>query len=128
MIQSERERDTVDTHGGPLDVVGDLALLGCALRGRIVAWRSGHALHGRLVDAILAGEVHGAGGNQEALVNQMDDAVREAVREAQIITARSFNYTPYVITAVLFLLISVPVARFADWYTERDRERKAGQS
>jgi polar amino acid transport system permease protein len=54
--------------------------------------------------------------------------VREAVREAQIITARTFNYTPYVITAVLFLLISVPVARFADWYTERDRERRAGQS
>ncbi|MDH3249588.1 MAG: ABC transporter permease subunit [Acidimicrobiia bacterium] len=54
--------------------------------------------------------------------------VREAVREAQIITARSFNYTPYVITAVLFLLISVPVARFADWYAERDRERRAGQS
>jgi polar amino acid transport system permease protein len=54
--------------------------------------------------------------------------VREAVREAQIITARTFNYTPYVITAVLFLLISVPVARFADWYTERDRERREGQS
>ena len=54
--------------------------------------------------------------------------VREAVREAQIITARSFNYTPYVITAVLYLLISVPVARFADWYTERDRERREGQS
>jgi polar amino acid transport system permease protein len=54
--------------------------------------------------------------------------VREAVREAQIITARSFNYTPYVITAVLFLLISVPVARFADWYSERDRERREGQS
>jgi UDP-3-O-[3-hydroxymyristoyl] N-acetylglucosamine deacetylase len=37
-----------------LDVVGDLALLGCRLRGRIVAWRTGHALHGRLVDALLA--------------------------------------------------------------------------
>jgi UDP-3-O-[3-hydroxymyristoyl] N-acetylglucosamine deacetylase len=37
-----------------LDLVGDLALLGCALEGRIVAWRSGHALHGRLVDALLA--------------------------------------------------------------------------
>lgn len=52
--------------------------------------------------------------------------VREAVREAQIITARTFNYTPYVITAILFLLASVPVARFADWYSERDRERRAG--
>lgn len=37
-----------------LDLVGDLALLGCELRGRIVAWRAGHDLHGRLVDAILA--------------------------------------------------------------------------
>jgi UDP-3-O-[3-hydroxymyristoyl] N-acetylglucosamine deacetylase len=37
-----------------LDLVGDLALLGCGLQGRIVAWRSGHSLHGRLVDALLA--------------------------------------------------------------------------
>ncbi|MBP7146210.1 MAG: UDP-3-O-[3-hydroxymyristoyl] N-acetylglucosamine deacetylase [Acidobacteria bacterium] len=37
-----------------LDVVGDLALLGCGLRGRIVAWRSGHDLHGRLADALLS--------------------------------------------------------------------------
>ncbi len=37
-----------------LDVVGDLALIGCPIRGRIVAWRSGHALHGRLADALLA--------------------------------------------------------------------------
>lgn len=37
-----------------LDLVGDLALLGCAIEGRIVAWRAGHALHGRLVDALLA--------------------------------------------------------------------------
>ncbi len=37
-----------------LDLVGDLALLGCSLEGRIVAWRAGHALHGRLVDAILS--------------------------------------------------------------------------
>ncbi|HEY5727181.1 MAG TPA: ABC transporter permease subunit [Acidimicrobiia bacterium] len=50
--------------------------------------------------------------------------IREAVREAQIYTARTFNYTSYIVAAVLFLLVSVPVARFADWYTERDRRRK----
>ena len=54
--------------------------------------------------------------------------VREAVREAQIITARTFNYTPYLITAVLFLLVSVPVARYADWFTARDRDRRVGQT
>ncbi|MFN7965671.1 MAG: UDP-3-O-acyl-N-acetylglucosamine deacetylase [Acidobacteriota bacterium] len=37
-----------------LDLVGDLALLGCPIRGRVMAWRSGHELHGRLVDALLA--------------------------------------------------------------------------
>ncbi|MGD2044122.1 MAG: amino acid ABC transporter permease [Acidimicrobiia bacterium] len=50
--------------------------------------------------------------------------VREAVREAQIYTAATFNYTSYVAAAVLFLVASIPVARFADWYTERDRRRR----
>ncbi len=50
--------------------------------------------------------------------------IREAVREAQIYNARTFNYTSYVVAAVLFLAVSIPVARFADWYTERDRRRK----
>jgi polar amino acid transport system permease protein len=49
---------------------------------------------------------------------------REAVREAQIYTARTFNYTPYVVAAVLFIVASVPVARFTDWYTERVRRRR----
>jgi len=31
-----------------LDLIGDLALLGCPIRGRIVAYRSGHALNHRL--------------------------------------------------------------------------------
>jgi polar amino acid transport system permease protein len=54
--------------------------------------------------------------------------VREGVREAQIYTARTFNYTSYVVAAVLFLAVSVPVARFTDWYTERDRRRKQAVS
>lgn len=50
--------------------------------------------------------------------------VREGVREAQIYTAKTFNYTGYIAATVLFLLVSVPVARFTDWYTERDRRRR----
>jgi len=50
--------------------------------------------------------------------------IRESVREAQIEVARSFNFTPYMVAAVLFLLISIPLARVADWYTKRDRERR----
>lgn len=50
--------------------------------------------------------------------------IREAVREAEIYTASTFNYTSYIAATVLFLLVSVPVARFTDWYTERDRRRR----
>lgn len=51
--------------------------------------------------------------------------VREAVREAEIYTARTFNYTSFVAATVLFLIASVPLARFADWYTARDRARRS---
>lgn len=50
--------------------------------------------------------------------------VREAVRAAEIYTARTFNYTSFVVATVLFLLISVPAARFADAYAARDRARR----
>jgi len=48
-----RYRDEFVRHK-TLDLVGDLALLGCGLSGRVVAWRAGHDLHGRLADALLA--------------------------------------------------------------------------
>ena len=54
--------------------------------------------------------------------------IREGVREAQIYIARSFNYTPYLAAALLFLLVSIPLARYSDWYTERDRRRKQAMS
>jgi polar amino acid transport system permease protein len=54
--------------------------------------------------------------------------VREGLREAGIYNAHTFNYTSYVAAAVLFLLVSVPVARFTDWYTDRDRRRKQAMS
>lgn len=54
--------------------------------------------------------------------------VREALREADIYNARTFNYTSYIAATILFLLVSVPVARFTDWYTERDRRRKQAMS
>jgi len=50
--------------------------------------------------------------------------VREGVREADIFAARTFNYSGYIAATGLFLLVSVPAARFTDWYTERDRRRK----
>ena len=40
--------------------------------------------------------------------------VTDAVRAAQINASRTFNYTPYVVAALLFLLITIPLTRFID--------------
>jgi polar amino acid transport system permease protein len=40
--------------------------------------------------------------------------VVEAFREAQIITSQSFNYTPLVAAALLYLAVTVPLARVVD--------------
>jgi polar amino acid transport system permease protein len=51
--------------------------------------------------------------------------IREAVREAQIYTSRTFNYTSYIVATLLFLSISIPLTRFVDWYTGRDRAQRS---
>lgn len=50
--------------------------------------------------------------------------VRDAVREAQIYTARTFNYSTLIAAALLFLAATVPMARFTDYITKKDRERR----
>lgn len=51
--------------------------------------------------------------------------IREAVRNAQIYTAGTYNYTSYVVATLLFLSISIPLTRYVDWYTARDRARRS---
>ncbi len=50
--------------------------------------------------------------------------VVDAVRAAQIAQLREFNYTPFVVVALLFVLLSVPTARLADWVTLRATRRE----
>ena len=50
--------------------------------------------------------------------------VVEAFRQSQIDVAATFNYTPYLATALLFVLITIPLARFTDWLVARDRRRQ----
>lgn len=50
--------------------------------------------------------------------------VRDAVREAQIYTAQTFNYSSLVVAAGLFMLATIPMARLADYVTRKDRERR----
>ncbi|MFC5380876.1 ABC transporter permease subunit [Aquipuribacter nitratireducens] len=48
----------------------------------------------------------------------------DAVRAAQIGALDSFNFTPYVVAALLFVLLSVPTARLADWAALRATRRE----
>jgi polar amino acid transport system permease protein len=48
----------------------------------------------------------------------------EAFRQADIGADADFNYTPYLCAAVLFVAITIPLARFTDWLIARDRRRQ----
>jgi polar amino acid transport system permease protein len=51
--------------------------------------------------------------------------VVEIFRQSQITEAAHFNYTPYLATALVFLVMTIPLARFTDWLVARDRRRAA---
>lgn len=48
----------------------------------------------------------------------------DAVRAAQIVVAKTYNFTPYVVASILFILMSVPFILINDWYSERLRKRE----
>lgn len=47
----------------------------------------------------------------------------EVLRRAQIEVAKTFNFTPYVAAAVLFLCVSIPLTRLTDHLLQRERRR-----
>jgi len=48
----------------------------------------------------------------------------DAVRAAQIMNAQTYNFTPYVVAGILFILLAIPSVRVTDWYTARLRRRE----
>jgi polar amino acid transport system permease protein len=48
----------------------------------------------------------------------------EAARAAQIYGAQQFNYASYVVAAILFVIVTIPLARFTDHLVARDRRRR----
>lgn len=48
----------------------------------------------------------------------------DAVRAAQIETASAFDFTPYVLAGVLFVILALPMIRLTDWYSARLRRRE----
>jgi polar amino acid transport system permease protein len=51
----------------------------------------------------------------------------DAVAAAHIMVAGSFNYTPLVVAGLGFVILTIPMTRYADWLTRRmDRRRAQG--
>ncbi|BFV60319.1 amino acid ABC transporter permease [Kitasatospora sp. CMC57] len=50
--------------------------------------------------------------------------VIDAVFAAKIITSRTFNYTPYLVAALVFIVLTIPMTRFTDWVTHRMNRRQ----
>ncbi len=48
----------------------------------------------------------------------------EAFNTANIETNATFNYTSFTVATVLFVAITIPLARFTDWLALRDRRRR----
>ena len=48
----------------------------------------------------------------------------EANEAAQIYSSTVFNYSSYAVAAVLFLILTIPLARFTDHLIDRDRRRR----
>jgi polar amino acid transport system permease protein len=52
--------------------------------------------------------------------------VVEIFRQSTIIQQAKFNYTPLVATALVFLVVTIPLARFTDWLLAREKARRQG--
>ena len=52
----------------------------------------------------------------------------DAVRAAQISADTLANFTPYVVAGALFILLAVPTARIADYFTIRSIRRQSGSA
>jgi polar amino acid transport system permease protein len=50
--------------------------------------------------------------------------VIEAFRQGQIDSSATFNFTPFLATALYFVVITIPLARLIDWLVARDRRRR----
>ncbi len=50
--------------------------------------------------------------------------VVEIFRQTVIRQQATFNYTPFLVTALVFLVVTIPLARFTDWLISRERDRR----
>ena len=48
----------------------------------------------------------------------------DAVLAAKIEASQTYNFTPYIVAGILFILLAIPTIRVTDWYTARLRRRE----
>lgn len=51
----------------------------------------------------------------------------DAIRAAGIETARSFNFTPYLVAGTFFVLMTIPLTRLTDWLARRQDAKQKQQ-
>jgi polar amino acid transport system permease protein len=51
-------------------------------------------------------------------------AIPEAFKQAQLEQYESFNFTPYLGAALMFLIVTIPMTRLVDWLIQRQRARR----
>ncbi|MDJ1112860.1 amino acid ABC transporter permease [Microbacterium dauci] len=51
-------------------------------------------------------------------------AALDAIARAKGVVATTYNFTPYVVAGILFVLLAIPTIRLTDWYTAKLRERE----
>jgi polar amino acid transport system permease protein len=49
----------------------------------------------------------------------------EIFRQSYIEQAGNFNFTPYMVTALVFIVFTIPLARFTDWLVARDKRKQS---
>jgi polar amino acid transport system permease protein len=52
----------------------------------------------------------------------------EIFRQTQLRLQATFNFTPFLVTALVFLVVTIPLARFTDWLVSRERDRRYAAS
>lgn len=48
----------------------------------------------------------------------------DAVLAAKIESSQTYNFTPYIVAGILFILLAIPTIRLTDWYAARLRKRE----
>ena len=50
--------------------------------------------------------------------------ITDAVLSARIESSQTYNFSPYVVAGILFILLAIPTIRLTDWYAAKLRARE----